>query len=248
MIIRKEFMSMNSTPTIWQEFADSFISVLELQGFPVAITYTDEEIEPTVRKGMSVCKAILMARDGEIILMNKAKCTCPGGKLHCGLGKGMPGMEKFLVEGEKLWATVAIARMSFEESHRIAPPPLGLAKNIVFSPLNKAPLRPDIVIILCNAWQASRLIYLAIYHGESIKPNVSGSLCWGAITYPLMTGNFNVTMGDTTARRQYAYDPNDLIVSIPYRMIPQMIEAMEYSTAGRGKSEPWFNRAAEGME
>jgi len=239
---------MTSEPAIWQGFADELISVLELRGFPVAITYTDEEIEPTVQKGVSVCKAILLARDGEIIQLNKAKCTCPGGKLHCGLGKGMPGLEKFLVEGEKLWATVAIARMSIEETHRIAPPPLGLSKNIVFSPLNKALVRPDLVIILGNAWQASRLIYLAIYHGESIKPNVSGSLCWGAITYPLMTGNFNVTMGDTTARRHYGYDPNDAIVSIPYRMIPQMIEAIEHSTAGRGKSEPWFDRAADETE
>lgn len=159
----------------------------------------------------------------------------------------MPGMEKILVKGEKLWATVPIARMSINETHRIAPPPLGLAKNIVFSPLNKAVLRPDLVTILCNAWQASRLIYLVIYNGESIKPNVSGSLCWGAITYPLMTGNFNVTMGDPTARRHYGYDPNDLIVSIPYRMLPQMIEAMEYSTAGRGKPAPWFDRAIDQM-
>jgi uncharacterized protein (DUF169 family) len=88
----------------------------------------------------------------------------PGGKLHCGLGHGMPGMEKILVQGEKLWATVPIARMSIEETHRIAPPPLGLAKNIVFSPLNKASLRPDLVMILANAWQTSRLIYLSIYN------------------------------------------------------------------------------------
>ena len=237
----------SSTPPVWQGYADPFISVLELRGFPVAITYTDEEIEPTVQKGMCVCKAILMAREGEIIRLNKAKCTCPGGTFHCGLGKEMPGMEKILVKGEKLWATVPIARMSINETHRIAPPPLGLAKNIVFSPLNKAVLRPDLVTILCNAWQASRLIYLVIYNGESIKPNVSGSLCWGAITYPLMTGNFNVTMGDPTARRHYGYDPNDLIVSIPYRMLPQMIEAMEYSTAGRGKPAPWFDRAIDQM-
>ena len=120
-----------------------------------------------------------------------------------------------------------------------------MAKNIIFSPLNKAPLRPDIITILCNPWQASRLIYLAIYQGISIKPNVSGSLCWSAVTYPLVTGNFNVTMGDPTARRHYRYDPNELIVSFPYRMLALIVDAMEYSTAGKGKPAPWFEQAAK---
>ena len=88
----------------------------------------------------------------------------------------------------------------------------------------------------------SRLIFLADYHVFSIKPRVTGSLCWGAITYPLVTGNFNITMGDPTARRVHKYNPNELIVSIPYRMIPAMMEAMEYSTAGKGKPAQWFEQ------
>lgn len=235
---------MSSKESEWQEFEDPFVKVLELRGHPVAVIYTDEDIEPTVDKGMCVCKAILLARDGEIIRLNKTKCTCPGGRWHVGFGKRMEGLEKMLVAGEKLWATVPIARMSIAETHRVAPPPLGLAKNILFLSLKQAPLRPDLVIFLCNPWQASRLIYLAIYHGFPIKPDVRGSLCWSAITYPLMTGNFNVTMGDPTARRHYGYDPNDLIVSVPYRMIPQMRDALDYSTAGRGSPAPWFERAS----
>ena len=239
---------MSSNPQVWQNYAEHFVSVLELRGNPVAITYTDEEIEPTIKKGMGVCKAILIARNGEIIRLNKTKCTCPGGRWHLGFAKGMSGLEKFLVEGEKLWATVPIAKRSIAETHGIAPPPLGLAKNVIFSPLNKAELRPDLVTILCNPWQASRLIYLAIYQGYSVKPNLAGSLCWGAITYPLMTGNFNITMGDPTARRHYGYDPNELIVTIPYRMVSPVIEAMEYSTAGKGKPAPWFERASRQVE
>ncbi len=236
---------LNDTSSNWQEFAQQFVTVLELKGNPVALTYTDEEIEPTVNKGMCACQAILLARDGEIIRLSKRKCSCPGGRWHLGLAKGMQGLEKMLVKGEKLWATVPIAKMSIGETHRIAPPPLGLAKNVILSPLNRAELRPDIIIFLCNPGQASRLIYLAIYHGFPVKPQVTGSLCWGAITYPLMTGNFNITPGDPTARRHYGYDPSEIIVSVPYRMIPLMIEAIQHSTAGKGKPAPWFERAAQ---
>ncbi|UCE05395.1 MAG: DUF169 domain-containing protein [bacterium] len=232
----------------WQNYAEAFVSVLELKGQPVAITYTDKEIESTITKGMDICRALLLARAGEIICINKTKCTCPGGRWHLGLGKRMKGLEKMLVEGEKLWATVAIAKQSISETHRIAPPPTDLASNVVFAPLGKAELRPDLIVILCNPWQASRLIYLAVYHGQPITPRVTGSMCWSAITYPLITGNFNVTMGDPTARRHYRYDPNELLVSIPYRMVPLMIEAMEYSTAGKGKPAAWFNRAIRQIE
>ena len=236
---------LSSNPQIWQKYAEEFISVLELKGDPIAVTYTDEDVEPTIKKGMDVCKTLLLVRDGEIIQLNKIKCTCPGGKWHLGLAKKMKGLEKFLVKGEKLWATVPIAQWSIGETHRIAPPPRDLAKNVVFSPLRKAQLCPDVVIFLCNPWQASRLIYLAIYHGYPVKPDVTGSLCWGAITYPLVTGNFNVTMGDPTARRHHGYDPCELIVSVPYRMIPPILDAMEHSTAGKGKPAAWFERSTE---
>ncbi len=224
----------------WNHFAGIFVSVLELQGQPISITYSDEEVQPTIEKAIEICQALKLARSGDVICMSKANCSCPGGRWHVGFDEKMEGLERTLVEGEKLWATVAIARQSIGETHRIAPPPLGLAKFLIFSPLNKAELRPDLVVIFANPWQASRLIFLADYHGFPIKPRITGSLCWSVITYPLITGNFNATMGDPTARRVHQYNPNDLIVSIPYRMIPAMMEAIEYSTAGKGKPAKSF--------
>ncbi len=50
-------------------------------------------------------------------------------------------------------------------------------------------------------------------------------------------------MGDLTARRGHKYDVNELIVSIPHRMVPAMMDAMEYSTAGKGEPVSWFGRA-----
>lgn len=226
----------------WKNFTDTFVSVLELQGQPISITFSDDEVQSTYDKATEICSAIQLARSGEIICMSKTQCTCPGGRWHVGFGEKREGLERILVEGEKLWATVAIARQTIGEIHKIAPPPLGLAKYLIFSPLNKAELRPDLLVILANPWQASRMIFLADYHGFPINPCVKGSLCWGAITYPLVTGNFNITMGDPTARRNYNYHVNELIVSIPYRMVPAMIEAMEFSTAGKGKPAQWFKQ------
>ncbi|NVM02188.1 MAG: DUF169 domain-containing protein [Candidatus Helarchaeota archaeon] len=229
----------------WQVYAEELVSVLGIKGQPVAITYTDKEIEPTINKRLDVCTTLLKVRDGEIVRLSKTKCSCPGGKWHLGFAEKRLGLEKILVEGEKLWATVTIANQSIANTHKIAPPPLGLTKYVVFSPMNKAELRPDLITILCNPGQASRLVFLADYHGDPVKPEVLGSLCWSAITYPLISGNLNVTMGDPTARRHHGYDPNELLVSIPYRMIPNIMEALQFSTAGKGKMAPWFAKIAE---
>lgn len=224
----------------WKGFADILVSVLELQGQPISVTYSDEDVQSTIEQASEICDALKLAQSGEIISMSKKTCTCPGGRWHVGFGEKREGIERILVEGEKLWASVAIAKQSIGETHRIAPPPLGLAKFLIFSPLSTAKLRPDLIIIFANPFQASRLIFLADYHGFPIKPRVNGSLCWSAITYPLVTGNFNITMGDPSARRTQKYDPNELIVSIPYRMIPGMMEAIEFSTAGKGKPAKSF--------
>jgi len=232
----------------WKEFATILVSVLELQGHPISITYSDEDVQSTIEKATEICQAFKLAQSGEIISMNKNTCPCPGGRWHVGFGEKREGLERILVEGEKLWASVAIARQSIGETHRIAPPPLGLAKFLIFSPLNIAKLRPDLIVILANPFQASRLIFLADYNNFPIKPHVTGSMCWSAITYPLVTGNFNITMGDPTARRTQKYDQNELIVSIPYRMIPGMMEAVEYSTAGKGKPAKWFEQRTHRRE
>ncbi len=233
---------MSSDIGKWKYFTDTLVSVLKLQGQPISITYSDEEIQSTIDKATEICQALKLANSGEILCLSETNINCQGGRWHTGFGEKRENLERILVEGEKLWATVAIARQSIGETHRIAPPPLGLAKFLIFCPLNKAELRPDLIVIFANPWQASRLIFLADYHGFPIKPRVTGSLCWGAITYPLVTGNFNITMGDPTARRVHKYNPNELIVSIPYRMIPSMMEAIEYSTAGKGKPASWFEQ------
>ena len=223
--------------------SEDLISALNLIGQPVSITYTASEIKSPVENPIAICHALNIARSGGVLCINEEKCACPGGSWHLGFGEKHTGLEKRLVNGEKLWCSVAVAYQSIASTHKIAPPPLGLAKNIVFSPLNLIELKPDIVVIFANPFQASRLIFLADYHGFPINPRVNGSLCWSAITYPLVTGSFNITMGDPTARRNQNVNENELYVSIPYRMFPGILDALTKSTAGNAEPAPWFGRA-----
>ncbi|KAF5431177.1 putative conserved protein, DUF169 family [Candidatus Methanophagaceae archaeon] len=43
---------------------------------------------------------------------------------------------------------------------------------------------------------------------KMLVEEMRGPLCWSMITYPLVSGNFNVSVGDISARRMERWDPN----------------------------------------
>lgn len=191
------------------------------------------------------CGAILAARDGETINLSGDNCKCRGGAYHLGLGAPREGLEAFLAHEEKLLSSLAVARRMIHGARKEAPPPFGLAKFVIFSPLEGVESRPDLVLFLCNPEQACRIIALASFDEGSLpKANLGGSLCWSAITYPLMTGNVNVSLGDITARRVEGYDPGELIVSVPIHKMPHIIGSIDHCIAGIAKPSVGFEGIA----
>ena len=226
---------------IWKGYSQRLKDVLGLEGSPVAVTYSNVPAKDASGGRHRACGAILAARNGEAINLTSESCSCKGGIHHLGLGPPREGLEAFLVYEEKLWSSLAVARRMRYGINKEAPPPLGLAKFVVFSPLERAELKPDLVLFLCDPEQACRLIALASFdEGLLPKANLGGPLCWSAITYPLVTGNLNVSMGDITARRMEGYDPEELIVSIPINKMPQVIGSIDHCIAGVAKPSGGF--------
>jgi len=69
-----------------------------------------------------------------------------------------------------------------------------------------------------------------------------GSLCWSTITYPIVSGNFNITAGDISARRMAGWDDNIMIVSVPVEKIQGIADAIDKSTAGTAKPSRQFEK------
>ena len=65
---------------------------------------------------------------------------------------------------------------------------------------------------------------------KMLVEEMRGSLCWSMITYPLVSGNFNVSVGDISARRMEQWDPNIMAASIPWVLIRGIAEAVEFSS------------------
>jgi uncharacterized protein (DUF169 family) len=224
----------------WKDYANQIRELLGLKGNAVAITYSMKPPSTSVDGKHRVCDAFLRARDGKVIDLTTSTSACNGGTWHLGLGERPKGEEdkalkEFLVNGEKLYCSIA----AFHRAQALTmPPPLGLADHVIFSPMDKAELRPDVVLFICNAEQACRLVTLDSYD-TGIPPRVemSGSTCHQTVAYPIVTGELNVSLMDYTSRRIRGYSPEDLFVSIPYHRFHGVMRSVEYCTAGRAKME-----------
>jgi uncharacterized protein (DUF169 family) len=218
----------------FKEESDLLKKVLGLKKEPLAITFTNDEISTGLYEKTSICKALKRAAEGDCFVIDEKVETCPGGSRYCGFtefaGPQKRRLQRFLTTGEKLTSTI----VSFERMLKLTvQPPTGLADRLVICPLEKTTLRPDIVLFQCNPEQACRLITLDTYW-DGISPNqqVIGALCHSSITYSLMTGCTNITMGDWTARRQQGFEPDILFVSVPYERMHNLIAAIPNCSAG----------------
>ena len=108
---------------------------------------------------------------------------------------------------------------------------------MVFAPLLSAPLKPDVVIFTGNAQQAARLVALGYWEdGMPMQCDPTGAQCRSTITYPLVTNEINISLGDITARRSEKYRDDEMFVSVPYSRLRSMVIAIPHSTAGTGKA------------
>jgi uncharacterized protein (DUF169 family) len=224
----------------WRDYSLKLREVLVLEDSPIAVTYSMTPALGAETDRHAVCQALLKARSGAIINLTEESCACPGGVWHLGLGprpsaEGDEIVKKFLVEGEKLFCSIA----TFHRAMALTlPPPLGLAKYVVLSPLEKAELMPDLVVFLCNPEQACRLVTLATYpDGKPPKGELAGSTCHMVIAYPLVSGEINVSLMDYTSRKSQDYKAEELFVTIPYHLMPGLMWSVERCSAGTARVE-----------
>ena len=208
----------------------------------VGLKYTDESPAVKSTEGPhTVCNGILEAAGGEVIMLSGETCACPGGKRYLGLTETGKIPLKMLVEGEKLWCDVKTAMRSMIEGEKLAKPPSGIGSKVYLYPAAKDIFVPDLIIFLVNAEQVSRLITLAqFWDGKTPPLQMGGSLCWSSVTYPIVSGNFNITAGDISARRIAGWDENIMIASVPVEKIQGIADAIDKSTAGTAKPSSQF--------
>jgi uncharacterized protein (DUF169 family) len=225
---------------VWQAELDELVEVLGIKSKPVAITFTNDEVEAGKRKRVWMCNSLKQAARGKSYVIDTETSLCPGGSWHCGLtppppGPTFRGLQWFLTRGEKLTHSIT----SFHRMMALAAaPPTGMSERILIGPMTEAEVRPDLAVFLVNPEQACRLISLDHYwDGIPLQVEITGSLCSSAIAYPIVTGRTNVTFGDWTARRMQKFSPDVVFVSVPYERVHNLAAAVPECSAGSAELE-----------
>lgn len=220
--------------------SEIFKLTLDLKYEPLAVSFTNDKVSAGKYERTSICRAIKLASEGECFVIDENLSTCPGGTMYCGFGEEMSRdqkrrLQKFLTQGEKLTGSI----VTFERMRKLATqPPTGLADRVVICPLEKAEIRPDIILFLANPEQVCRLITLDTYwDGISPKQQIIGALCNTSIAYSVMSGFTNISMGDWTARHNQDFGSDIVFMSVPYERINNLIKAIPLCSAGEAASE-----------
>ena len=231
---------------IWQEYAKQLKEVLALESNPVGVAFSDVPASNGKDSKIIPCNAIYQAaRKGITYNVTAETNTCPGGMTSLGLAA--PSAErartvrKFLIEGEKFSSCNA----SFFRGRALsqAQQPFGISKYVVIGPLEQFEIKPDLVLILCNPAQASRLVTLSSFEtGIPLQAQLTGSTCSGSITFPVSTGKINVTFIDNSSRHLVkGFKDSELIFSAPYFLARSIVESIPLSTAGTAQAGMGFD-------
>jgi uncharacterized protein (DUF169 family) len=225
----------------WQKWSDRLKKELKLGTHPVAVTFAGAPAPGTssLQGKVSVCQALKRASDGEDITISAETCGCPGGLVSLGLGQMPPeGREKlvnFLVNKEKVYCS----RVAIHRGQQTVVPPVGMASHILFAPLSRAEVLPDLVVFIGKPGSLHRLLSFASYwEGRSMKAELSGPACRTGVAYPVVTGEIGVSLLDFGARRLAGFAEDQLLVAVPFHRMIGILHALDQGVGGEREEEP----------
>jgi uncharacterized protein (DUF169 family) len=223
----------------WQDYSLILKELLSLEYSPIALSCLKDPLLNDSEKKVRICRAILDAGKGQTQRVDKINNACRGAALHLGFRKTDQNIEavikEFVVEEEKLLCSYR----AFENLRsQMEAPPDNRHSYFILSPMEKANTQPQLALFVVNAESSCRLLTLAIFlDGAMPKIKIGGPTCWMNITYPLLTGEINLSFYDYTARKMCNLEKDKLLITIPYAKIPKMIEGIDKCSAGSAKTE-----------
>jgi len=193
---------------------------------------------------MALCEMLKKAQEGNAFFADAENHACDAGLYVLGQTDAMePFVSGEFGAGLKIFEEPRSASRLYLHIPKIGK---GIVNYIAFSPLNKLPFEPDLLILLANTSQTEILLRSMSYRtGEIWLSKFSPAIgCAWIFIYPYLTGKLNYTMtglGHGMKRRKL-FPEGQQIVSIPFDLLSHMIQSLQ--------DMPWVLPAYEpdGME
>jgi len=228
-------------PVNYAEAAETLKKVLDLKGSPVAIklaTTKDEipagmeEIDKTIRH----CTMVNLARnEGKIFFATAGKHECNGGAWSLGLREITPTLKSgdFYFKLGKFDSAASCKRTIDKVAHLSS----GETYASLYSPLEKTPFTPQVVLIVTTPRNMLKLAQSTLFRlGGRIYAEFSGiqSVCADATAQTYLSGRPNFSLGCDGSRRYSGIGDDELVMGLPAEMLPELVAALKVVTAAPG--------------
>ena len=190
-------------------------------------------------ENMALCEMLKRAQEGNAFFADKENHTCDAGLYVL----GQADVPEPFISGE-FGAGLRIfedARSASRLYHYIPRIGKGVVNYVAFSPLDKLPFDPDVLIILSKTSQTEILLRAMSYRtGKMWASKCSAAIgCAWIFVYPYITGELNYTMtglGHGMKRRKL-FPEGQQLVSIPFDLLPSILQIL--------RDMPWVLPAFE---
>ena len=217
----------------WVNTGKSLEEILRLQTYPLAVKLVKNESEFPERtrrpeRKIAVCQAVTMSRRyGWTMGIAEKDSGCPAVSLAYGWTKLLDEhvMGQFFLEAGYV-AEEAGAKTILENLDRLEPGKYGA---IVISPLTRAKIVPDVILVYGNPAQIMRLIQGAMYkEGERLKSELAGiaASCTSGIIRAFNTGECQVVIPGNGDRIFAATYDDEMLFAIPAAKAEDIIVGM----------------------
>ena len=221
-----------------QKTAKEFKDILGLQSPLIGVKYTAQpDLRGNLDLKMAACEAIdVVRREKSVVNLTKETCNCVGGQYYLGLAP-IPKEQiiKVMKDIHKMFASEELTQKFLEQ----VPPPKDRGGVVVLAPLSDMPQEPELVLCLCNAEQANKVISLLMYSGlQPFMYNLVSAGCT-SLSNSIVTGNVDINfITDHARRRVQNFSFNELVIALPFNKFMEAAANIPYAGAGRKDKVP----------
>jgi uncharacterized protein (DUF169 family) len=216
-----------------QDAAKEFEDVLGLGSCLIGVKY-DDNPDPrgdTGRK-LAACEAVdVVRREKTVVNLSAENCNCVGGKYYLALAPvPQDQIIRVVMDVHKMFTSEELARQFLNS----VPPPRGKGNFVIIAPLSEMSGEPDLVLSVCNAEQANRIVSLLMYSGlQPFTYNLVSAGCT-SLANPLVTHEIDINFITDHARRRVPnFASDELIIAMPFDKFKEAVANILHAGAGR---------------
>ena len=218
----------------WEELDNKLNKYLRLATFPVAIKLLEnpkdlEDVKFLKKpdEKVALCQLFSYARYyGWTMGCGKEDNLCPLAEIAVGFEKSHKLFEEGAFFVGRYNATKEAAKKTASSMPKI---PDGKYNAIISGALNRIDFDPDLILIWGNSAQIMRIIQGFLWNrgGRISMSTFCDGVCADTISNAMLTGELQVAFPCLGDRRFGMATDTDLIATIPFRIIDEIIEGME---------------------